>query len=87
MNSIQLLLFQCFRKTAAEYLEQVQKLVENENVTTNMSSYSIFLNLLGKVIKRLLQNDSMNAVMKIIGNSLNVEIHLSQNSNNIRAFF
>lgn len=38
-----------------------------------MSSYSIFLNSLGKVIQRLQQNDSTNAVMKIIGSD---EFHL-----------
>lgn len=59
-----------FRKTGTEYLEQIQRLLENDNINANMSSYSIFLNLLGKVIKRYLQNDTTNAVMKIIGKCL-----------------
>lgn len=55
------------RKTATEYLEQVQKLVDNENITTDMSSFTIFMNLLGKVLKHLVQSDAKNQIMKIIG--------------------
>lgn len=56
-------------KTASEYLDQVQKLVYNENITTDMSSYTIFMNLLGKVLKRLAQSETKNQIMKIIGKS------------------
>lgn len=55
------------RKTAPEYLAQVQKLIDNENITTDMSSYTIFMNLLGKVLKRLVESDAKNRIMKIIG--------------------
>lgn len=61
------------RKTATEYLEQVQKLVDNENITTDMSSYTIFMNLLGKVVKHLVQLDAKNQIMKIIG-KLNFQV-------------
>lgn len=54
-------------KTASEYLDQVQKLIDTENVTTDMNSYTIFMNLLGKVLKRLVESDTKNQIMKIIG--------------------
>lgn len=59
------------RKTVAEYLEQVQKLRDDDNITTDMNSYTIFMNLLGKVLKRLTQQESKNQIMKIIGKTLN----------------
>lgn len=55
------------RRTASEYLEQVEKLINNENITTDMSSYSIFMNLLGKALKRL---EDRKQVMKILGKSV-----------------
>lgn len=33
----------------------------------DMSSYSMFMNLLGKVLRRLVQADGKNQIMKIIG--------------------
>lgn len=32
-----------------------------------MSSYTIFMNLLGKILKRLVQSDAKNQIMKILG--------------------
>lgn len=58
------------RKTAIEYLEQVQKLIDNEHITTDMTSYTIFINLLGKVVKRLVESDGKNQIMKIIGKNI-----------------
>lgn len=55
------------RKTATEYLEQVQKLIDHDHITMDMSSYSMFMHLLGKVLKRLVQADGKNQIMKIIG--------------------
>lgn len=46
------------------------KLVDNDHVSFDMSSYSIFLNMLAKLLKRLVQMDAKN-VMKIIGNFSN----------------
>lgn len=55
------------RRTAGEYLEQVEKLINNEHITTDMSSYSIFMNLLAKVLKRLVHSNAKNQIMKILG--------------------
>lgn len=55
------------RKTANEYLEQVKKLIDHEHITMDMSSYSMFMHLLGKVLERLVQNDGKNQMTKIIG--------------------
>lgn len=49
------------------YIDQAHKLLDNENLNANMSSFSIFLNLLGKVLKRLVQNDLRNQIQKIMG--------------------
>lgn len=56
-----------FRKTATEYLEQVQKLIDNEHITIDMTSYTIFMNLLSKNLKRLVESDGKNQIMKIVG--------------------
>lgn len=48
-------------------MEQVQKLIHTENVNADMTSYTIFLNLLAKILQRLVQMDVKNQVMKIIG--------------------
>lgn len=60
----------------------MQKLVDNENITTDMSSYMIFTNLLGKVLKRLVQMDAKNHIMKIIGKYVKNEntIHIFHES-------
>lgn len=55
------------RKTASEYLEQTQKMLNNDNLTNSISSYVIFLILLGKVITRFVQTDAKNQIMKIKG--------------------
>lgn len=74
MNLEKILEFSLFaifnRKTAIEYLEQVQKLIDNEHITTDMTSYTIFINLLGKVVKRLVESDGKNQIMKIIGKNI-----------------
>lgn len=49
------------------YIDHTHKLLDNDNLNANMSSFSIFLNLLGKVLKRLVQNDLKNQVNKIMG--------------------
>lgn len=36
----------------------------------DMTSYSMFMNLLGKVLERLVQSDGKNQIMKIIGEKI-----------------
>lgn len=50
------------------YIEQIQTLLDNSQVTVNSASFSIFIYLLGKMTKRLTQMALMkNQVQKIMG--------------------
>lgn len=53
--------------SALGYLEQIQDLIENNSMNPNLASFSIFINLLGKVLKRLIQQDMKNQVQKVMG--------------------
>lgn len=49
------------------YIDQIHKLLAHETLNTNMPSFSIFLNLLGKTLRRLVNGDQKNPVQKIMG--------------------
>lgn len=45
----------------------MEKLIGNENINSNLSSFSIFESLLAKVLKHLTQTDMRNQVQKTMG--------------------
>lgn len=49
------------------YIDQVEALLDHPNLNSNTASFSIFINLLGKMLKRLGQIDVKNQVQKIMG--------------------
>lgn len=48
-------------------MEQIRKIVENDNLTVDNSSFSIFVNILGKLLRRFVQLDLKNQIQKVIG--------------------
>lgn len=56
-----------FSNSGQGYIDQIHKLLNNEHLNANMSSFSIFLNSLGKALKRLVENDLKNQIQKIMG--------------------
>lgn len=48
-------------------MEQIHKIIENDSLTVENSSFSIFVNILGKLLKRFVQLDLKNQIQKVIG--------------------
>lgn len=53
--------------SAQGYIEQIHKLLDANNLNTNMASFSIFLHMLGKVLKKLQHIEMRNQMQKIMG--------------------
>lgn len=57
-----------YSNSAEGYLEQIDVLLNNTNLNSNTASFSIFINQLGKLLKRLEQIEVKNQVQKVMGN-------------------
>ncbi|XP_037933573.1 protein MMS22-like isoform X2 [Teleopsis dalmanni] len=53
--------------TGNSYLQKYRSMLENQKIDANMSSYSLFTLILGKILKRLIKQPSNNQVQKILG--------------------
>lgn len=60
------------------YIKQIEALLEHSALNSNAASFSMFIYLLGRMLKRLVQIDMKNQVQKVTGDLQSTRIIITR---------